>query len=198
MVDSQSGREHAVHEALVTAQELRADIKGQAQRESELIIAKAGSEARSLLAEADAEIRSRLRDAERRLEAGRDTMEEIERRRTRFLKNFRQLLERELEDVEVEEMKGPVDQPPIELDLGRPRGVAPDEPEEQAEQVRRDAEEPATEPEELAPLDASVSALADGYKADAESLFSEKQAGEGETDLFSLPKDNPEEDTRWG
>ena len=125
-------------------------------------------------------------------------MEEIERRRTRFLKNFRQLLERELEDVDVEELKEPVDQPPIELDLGRPKGVAPDEPEEQVEQMRQDAGEPATEPEDLAPLDAGMNALADGYRADVESLFREKRAGEGEADLFSLPKDNPEEDTRWG
>ncbi|HKJ01430.1 MAG TPA: DivIVA domain-containing protein [Longimicrobiales bacterium] len=221
MVDSQSGREHAVQEALVTAQELRNEIKGQAQREADLIIAEARSEARSLLAEADAQIRSRLRDTERRLEVGRDTMEEIERRRTRFLKNFRQLLERELEDVEVEEGKEPVDQRPIELDLGRPKGVAREDP-SPVEAPATEDPTPAAEPgdgdtapgveealgdrgpdaeggEEPPALDASVDDLADGYRAEVERLFGEKKASEGEADLFSLPGDDPEEeDTRWG
>jgi cell division initiation protein len=204
MVDSQSGREHAVQEALVSAQELRADIKGAAQREADLIVAEAKAEARSVLAEADAEIRNRLRDAERRLASGKDTMEEIERRRTRFLKNFRQLLERELEDVEVEERKEPVDQRPIELDLGRPKGVAPDEPEEpEVGDVAAEGTEDALEVEELdvedlPPLDARVDDLAEGYRADVENLFEGKQEDQGEADLFSLPEDNPEEDTRWG
>ena len=52
-VSSQSGRERAVQEALVTAQELRADIKGSAQREAELILAEAQAEARRQLAEAE-------------------------------------------------------------------------------------------------------------------------------------------------
>ena len=190
-VDSQTGREHAVQEALVTAQELRKEIKAHAQREAELIIADAKSEARSLLAEADAEIRNRLRDAERRLEAGRDTMEEIERRRSRFLKNFRQLLERELEDVEVEEKKEPVDQRPIELDLGRPAGVADEEPE-----YGGDPGDAELEPRPS--LDARVDALAHDYKADVENLFPDEPTNEGDADLFSLPKENPEEDNRWG
>lgn len=196
MVDSQTGREHAVQEALVTAQELRKEIKAHAQREAELIIADAKSEARSLLAEADAEIRNRLRDAERRLESGRDTMEEIERRRTRFLKNFRQFLERELEDVEVEEKKEPVDQAPIELDLGRPKGVAAEEPEFGG--GREEAAGPDADLDPLPSLDARVDTLAHDYKADVEKFFPDEQTQEGEADLFSLPKDNPEEDNRWG
>lgn len=217
-VDSQSGREHAVQEALVSAQELRSDIKGAAQREADLIVAEAKSEARSVLAEADAEIRSRLRDAERRLAGGKDTMDELERRRTRFLKNFRQLLERELEDVEVEERKEPVDQRPIELDLGRPKGVARDEPAEvepvsaavedvqvaAAMEVAEDTEGALglsvedLEVEELPPLDAKVEDLAKGYRADVEHLFEGERNDEGEADLFSLPEDNTDEDTRWG
>jgi DivIVA domain-containing protein len=206
MVDSQTGRERAVQEALVTAQELRADIKGAAQREAELVIAEAKSEARSLLAEADAELRNRLRDAERRLEAGRDTMEEIERRRTRFLKNFRQLLERELEDVGVEERKEPVDQRPIELDLGRPKGLTPDAgPQDAPEATAGPGADPADETA-FPPLDVAVDDLADGYRAEVESLFDldgtdVEQIDDGdrdETDLFSFPKDDPEEDTRWG
>ena len=44
-VTSQTGREQAVQEALVTAQELRADIHGQAKRESDHLLHEAEAEA---------------------------------------------------------------------------------------------------------------------------------------------------------
>jgi hypothetical protein len=44
-----------------------------------------------------------LRSSERRLDQLADALQEIERRRNRFLKEFRQLMERELVVVEVEE-----------------------------------------------------------------------------------------------
>jgi hypothetical protein len=206
-VDSQSGREHAVQEALVTAQELRSDIKGAAQREADLILQEAKSEARSLVAEADAEIRNRLRDAERRLEAGRDTMEELERRRSRFLKHFRQLLERELEDLVVEEGKEPVDQRPIELDLGRPKGMTREVPvtpapvEGTSPSSAEAGGDGAEEGTQTPPLDRPVDELAAGYRAEAEHLFGDgtKGGAEEEADLFTLPEaDNDEEDSRWG
>ena len=93
-VGAQTGREQAIQEALVTAQELRADIHSQAQREADHLV------------------------AERRLELGRDALEEMERRRTRFLKAFRQLLERELDVVDVEDERAPLEDRPIDLDLG--------------------------------------------------------------------------------
>ena len=55
-VTSQSGREAAVQEALVTAQELRVDIRDQAKREADHV-----------LREAEAEVRRLLRGAERKL-----------------------------------------------------------------------------------------------------------------------------------
>lgn len=116
-VDSQSGREKAVQEALVTAQELRSEMRGHAERESELVLAEARTEARRLVAEAEAEARTLLRDTERRLEEGRQALEELERRRHRFLKSFRQLLEREMDVVQVEEERAPLEEHPIELDL---------------------------------------------------------------------------------
>ena len=73
-------------------------------------------QARSGLAEANG--RNLIRDAERRLELGRDALEEMERRRTRFLKAFRQLLERELDLVDVEDERAPLEDRPIDLDLG--------------------------------------------------------------------------------
>lgn len=106
-VSSSTGRERAVQEALVTAQELRADIRAQAQREAELIIQ-----------EAQAEARRRQVEAERKFETLTDALAELERRRIRFLKGFRQLLERELDGVEVEEARAPLEEHAIEMQLG--------------------------------------------------------------------------------
>ena len=208
MVDSQSGRETAVQEALVSAQELRADIKSAAQRQAELIVAEAKVEARSLLSRADAQVRDQLHDAERRIELGRDTVEEMERRRTRFLKNFRQLLERELEDVEVEERKEPIDQRPIDLELGGANKVdaepeeagadGSEEPEEaevleEAEESVSVRSEESSEVDAYPSLDASVDDLADSYRSDAERLFRGNPGDAGKRS-----KDHPEEDPRWG
>ena len=117
-VGAQTGREQAIQEALVTAQELRADIHSQAQREADHLVKESETEARRLAAEAEANVRNLIRDAERRLELGRDVLEEMERRRTRFLKAFRQLLERELDVVDVEDERTPLEDRPIDLDLG--------------------------------------------------------------------------------
>ena len=117
-VGAQTGREQAIQEALVTAQELRADIHSQAQREADHLVKESETEARRLAAEAEANVRNLIRDAERRLELGRDTLEEMERRRTRFLKAFRQLLERELDVVDVEDERAMFEDRPIDLDLG--------------------------------------------------------------------------------
>jgi hypothetical protein len=184
-----------------------------------LIVAEAKVEARSLLTRADAQVRDQLHDIERRLELGRDTMEEIERRRTRFLKNFRQLLERELEDLEVEEGKEPIDQRPIDLELGRPKEFKGDRTAQEAEaapergeaprpteadenpQVDSTADEDAFTEEGYPSLDASVDTLADGYRGDAEKLFGGQGADSGtkpRDNLFSFVEDEPEEDPRWG
>ncbi len=117
-VGVQTGREQAIQEALVTAQELRADIHSQAQREADHLVKESETEARRLAAEAEANVRNLIRDAERRLELGRDALEEMERRRTRFLKAFRQLLERELDVVDVEDERAMFEDRPIDLDLG--------------------------------------------------------------------------------
>ena len=117
-VGAQTGREQAIQEALVTAQELRADIHSQAQREADHLVKESETEARRLAAEAEANVRNLIRDAERRLELGRDALEEMERRRTRFLKACRQLLERELDVVDVEDERAMFEDRPIDLDLG--------------------------------------------------------------------------------
>ncbi|MFQ5537407.1 MAG: DivIVA domain-containing protein [Gemmatimonadota bacterium] len=143
-VSSQTGREKAVQEALVTAQELRSEIRSQAEREADLILKEARQEARRLVAEAEARVQSLLRDAERRMEKARDGLEELERRRSRFLKAFRQLLERELDGVEVEEGRAPLDEQPIDLDLTG-GWVSEGEAAEDAVDVASLAPEPAPE-----------------------------------------------------
>jgi DivIVA domain-containing protein len=115
-VDVQQEREQAVQDALVTAQELRTDIQAQSQREADHMLREADAEARRLLAEAKAEARrilseaesegrGRLRDVERRLDQSQDAVEQLEHRRSRFLREFRNLLERELETITSEEHK---------------------------------------------------------------------------------------------
>jgi cell division initiation protein len=110
-VDGLSGRERAVQEALVTAQSLREDMREQSRREADLARREAELEAKRMLA-----------DAELRIEERRTALEELERKRTRFLRGFRALLERELDVVVVEEGRSPLDDSPVDLELsgGRP------------------------------------------------------------------------------
>jgi len=122
-VTAQTGREQAVQDALVTAQELRADIRTQSQREAEHLIKEAEADAGRLISEAEAEVRGKLRGVERQLEHSQDTLQEMERRRARFLKEFRGLLARELDVVDVEEGRVPLEERPIDLDLGRSPGA---------------------------------------------------------------------------
>lgn len=133
-VRSQVGRERAVQEALVTAQELREDILGQARREADLVTREtegkiaelhraAAEESERIKRAAQAEAEELLEEARDRLDDLRDSLQELERRRVRFLKSFRALLERELGDVEVEEMRAPMEEEALVIDLhGTRRG----------------------------------------------------------------------------
>jgi cell division initiation protein len=113
-VQAYSGRESAVQEALVMAQKLREDIKSQVEREVQL--AKQGAEV---------DIRNQMNEAKLRLGVLGQALTDLERRRLRFLKSFRQMLQRELEAVEIEESKAPQDEAtPVELELGS-RGREP-------------------------------------------------------------------------
>ncbi|MCH1571476.1 MAG: DivIVA domain-containing protein [Longimicrobiales bacterium] len=120
-VDSQLVREQAVQNALVTAQELRTEMQNQTQREVEHVIKEAEMEARQLLADADVEVRSRLRGVERRLDQAQHAVDDLERSRNRFLKEFRGLLEREMDVLSIEEARIPLEDRTIDLDLGGSR-----------------------------------------------------------------------------
>ena len=174
-VASWSGREKAVQEALVTAQELRSEMKTQAQRQADFVLTEAQSEARRHLAEVEAEIRQRYREAERKLDQAQDALEEMERRRHRFLRAFRQLLEREMDVVEVEDGRAPLEERPIDLNLGGGRSPesdpgAPDAPDDVPP-----------------PPEASVDELAGLYRSEGHDLFSTGP---------QTKKDD--EDARWG
>lgn len=74
-------RERALNEALVTAQQMREEMRAQAAREADLVLAEARQQAKV------------AQDALRRTQA----------ERTKFLRGFRSFLERQLGDVQQEE-----------------------------------------------------------------------------------------------
>lgn len=128
-VVSLGGRERAVNEALVTAQQLRDEIRGQAQREADQLRREAERDASQMRREAERdaehtakearlEAKQLLSEAERQLEERKQALGEIETHRTRFLESYRQLLHRQMELVQVEESRSPLDDVTVELDLG--------------------------------------------------------------------------------
>ncbi len=121
-LEALEGREKAVQEALVTAQKLRADVKDQSRQDAEVVQAQAIREVEILKAETDAEIGRRLGEAEGLIRERQRALEELERSRLKFLKSFRGLLGRELDAVEVEEARRPLEDVTLDLEL---RGWAP-------------------------------------------------------------------------
>jgi DivIVA domain-containing protein len=158
-VSSQAERERAVQDALVTAQELRADIREQSRRESETIIKEAETEARRIIVEAEAEARTKLRNSERQIDQATDSLVEMERRRIRFLKEYRLLLEREFDVVEVEESRTPLERRAIDLDLGPRRRTEP------ATRDRRNESVPLDEDLAPPPADVPIDELAARHAA---------------------------------
>jgi cell division initiation protein len=116
-------REDAVQDALVTAQRLRTEVQEQSRRDAEILKDQTRREAQLLRAEAEAEIANRLGQVEKLLLDGRRSLEDLERSRRKFLKAFRGLLERELDTVEVEEARAPLEEIPMELEF---RGWIPE------------------------------------------------------------------------
>jgi len=104
----QEGREQAIQDALVTAQQLRQDVKKQALREAKV-----------LEREARGRIEAMIAGSEKVLNEHRNALQELERQRERFLKAFRTLLERELDTVEVEFGRAPLEDITLDLELGQ-------------------------------------------------------------------------------
>lgn len=149
-VRSQTERESAVRDALVTAQELRTEIREQARVEAEKIVEDARTESRRMIAEAEAEVRIRLRNSERKADEIVRSLGELERGRLRFLRSFRQLLEREMDVVEVEEARTPLEDRSYEMDLGAIRA-----------QVDRERAEGSSDGEEPGAADDAAPAAGD-------------------------------------
>jgi cell division initiation protein len=91
-VGSYRGREQAMNEALVSAQQLREEIRQQAGREAELVVREGRAEAERILAEARQQA-GVAAEATRRLHA----------EQAKFLRAFRSLVERQLAELEQEE-----------------------------------------------------------------------------------------------
>jgi DivIVA domain-containing protein len=81
-------RDKAINEALVSAQQLRNEIREQAEKEGQLIIREARAEAERLLDEARSEVR--------RIE---DQLASLDRARRAYLAQLRVLIERQLTEV---------------------------------------------------------------------------------------------------
>jgi len=85
-------RDKAINEALVSAQQLRNEIREQADKEAALIIREARADGDRLVEEARAEIR-RLQDQ----------VESLERSRRAFLSQLRMVAERQLSEIQAAE-----------------------------------------------------------------------------------------------
>lgn len=81
-------RDKAINEALVSAQQLRTDIREQAEKEAQLIIREAKADADRMVEEARGEIR--------RIE---DQLASLERSRRAYLAQLRLMIERQLSEI---------------------------------------------------------------------------------------------------
>lgn len=119
-VTAQTGRERAIHEALVSAEQRREETLAAAEKEAELILREARARAGEILAEVDAQLALR-----------NGALEELDRRRTRFLASFRRLLERELDALAAEEDLPAGERGAVEMDLGGGRFGEEEPPQEE-------------------------------------------------------------------
>ena len=85
-------RDKALNEALITAQQLRAEVRDQAEREAQLVLKEAQAEGERLLESA----RTEVRRMEQELDA-------LDRSRRTYLSQMRTLLARQLSEVEASE-----------------------------------------------------------------------------------------------
>jgi len=89
-------RDKALNDALISAQQLRAEIREQAEREAQLILREARAEA------------ERLQEAmKNEIQSLRDQVASIERTRRSYLAQLRLLVERQLADIEAAEAATP-------------------------------------------------------------------------------------------
>ena len=93
-------RERAMNDALIAAQQLRADVQSQADKEAEFIIQRARAQGEQMVLEARNEVQRTLdqaRGEEQRLQFGNET---VRRQFLAYVASYRRLLERELSELE--------------------------------------------------------------------------------------------------
>jgi DivIVA domain-containing protein len=90
-------RDKALNEALVSAQQLRTEIREQAERESQLIIREAQSQAEGIVAGAQQEIRR-----------ADDELAALDRSRRNYLAQLRVFIERQLSEIAAAESVPPM------------------------------------------------------------------------------------------
>jgi DivIVA domain-containing protein len=117
-------RDKALNEALVSAQQLRGEIREQAEREGQLIVREARAEGERLLDESRAEIR--------RLQSQIDTLEQM---RHAHIAQLRALAERQLTEVEAADNA----RPPAADKGGDPTGARKPEKSARAKKVEASA-----------------------------------------------------------
>ncbi len=185
-VVAQQGREQAIQDALVTAQELRQDVKKQARREANL-----------LEREAQGKIDLMIGESEKLLSEHRAALQELERQRERFLKAFRSLLERELDTVKVEFGLPPLEGVTLDLELGRRSGSI-EEPEGEDEYDDVDQYEGENDHQDDGQDPAPRATGSDAQAVGSEEDEGDRRPPEGEGDdslwLSSIMSDPKDED----
>lgn len=104
-------RDKAINEALVSAQQLRAEVREQAEREAQLILREARAEAERIIAMGSNEARKVQAD-----------LEGLVRQRRSYLAQLRTMVERQLAEIEAAEASAASMTPP-RRDEGAPEGV---------------------------------------------------------------------------
>lgn len=182
----QEEREQAIQDALITAHELRHDVKEQAVREGKLLEREARGRIEVVMAE-----------SEKRLTEHRSALQELERQRERFLKAFRTFLERELDTVEVEFGRAPLEDVTLDLDLGKAVWSNGEDEDADADAEPADAKHAAAERDAVQHDDAehAVAGHDDAHENEGhDSRPPEGQEGEGSLWLSSILKDRNDED----
>lgn len=87
-------RERAMNDALVSAQQLREEVRAQAAREAELVVREAELKAERMLG-----------DLTRQTAEAREALQRIHGQRVRYLRGYRAFVERQLGDIEQEEAR---------------------------------------------------------------------------------------------
>jgi cell division septum initiation protein DivIVA len=203
--DADSLKEQAIRQAEALRDQVQREsesLRGEAHREASILRDEAIREAASvrdharregdlLRKEILAEVEAQVLEAEGLLKERQRALEELERSRRKFLKGFRTLLERELDAVEVEESRRPLEDNPVELDL---RGWMRARFAEAAEAA--ETEEKPEEPSAGGPVSWIQASPAPGYEPvidldQAAALGKEgDEAGEG---WGGVPGDEPPE-----